>query len=68
MFSNNVGRNRALQNHMALDYLLASQGQRGAIIGQECCTYISDGFQVQQTEITLTERAVEEWQKKEDFS
>lgn len=36
----------ALQNCMALDYLLANQGGTCVIIGQECCTYINDGFEV----------------------
>lgn len=48
-----------LQNCMAIDYLLASQGGTCATIGQECCTFISDGFEVQQSGITLIERAVE---------
>lgn len=52
-----------LQSCMALDYLLASQGGTCVIIWQVCCTYISDGFEVQQSGITSIERAVEEWQK-----
>lgn len=35
-------RNVALQNRMALDMLLASQGGVCHIIGSECCTYIPD--------------------------
>lgn len=45
---------------IALDYLLASQGGTCAILGQECCTYISDWFEVQQTGIIQIERAEEE--------
>lgn len=50
----------AVQNCIALDFLLAGQGGTRAILGQECCTYISDGLKVQQTGIIPTERAVEE--------
>lgn len=32
----------ALQNRMALDLILASQGGVCEVIGTECCTYISD--------------------------
>ncbi|KAM9311527.1 LOW QUALITY PROTEIN: uncharacterized protein PAF06_009345 [Gastrophryne carolinensis] len=32
----------ALQNRMALDYLLAIEGGTCAIIGEECCTWIED--------------------------
>ncbi|XP_038648869.1 uncharacterized protein LOC119963608 [Scyliorhinus canicula] len=35
-------RTVALQNHMALDYLLAKEGGTCAVIGTECCTYIPD--------------------------
>lgn len=50
----------AVQTCMASDYLLASQGGMCAILGQESCTYISDGFEAQQTGIILIERAVED--------
>lgn len=33
-------RTVALQNRLALDFLLAKEGGTCAIIGQECCTYI----------------------------
>lgn len=61
-------RTGALQTRMALDYLPAGQGGAWAILGQECCTVISDGFEVQQSGITSMERAVEEWQKEENSS
>ncbi|GCC24317.1 hypothetical protein chiPu_0002717 [Chiloscyllium punctatum] len=32
----------ALQNRLALDYLLALQGGMCTFAGQECCTYIPD--------------------------
>lgn len=32
----------ALQNRMALDVMLASQGGACAVIGTECCSYVSD--------------------------
>uniref|UniRef100_A0A8C8EI62 Uncharacterized protein n=1 Tax=Oncorhynchus tshawytscha TaxID=74940 RepID=A0A8C8EI62_ONCTS len=32
----------AMQNHLALDYLLSAQGGTCAVIGAECCTYIPD--------------------------
>uniref|UniRef100_UPI00398F6087 endogenous retrovirus group PABLB member 1 Env polyprotein-like n=1 Tax=Pristiophorus japonicus TaxID=55135 RepID=UPI00398F6087 len=35
-------RTVALQNRMALDYLLAEKGGTCALIGSECCTYIPD--------------------------
>ena len=35
-------RTVALQNRLALDYVLASQGGTCAIVGSECCTYIPD--------------------------
>lgn len=50
----------AVQNCIALDYLLASQRAMCAILGQECCTYISNGFEAQQRRIILIERAVED--------
>nr|XP_041567673.1 uncharacterized protein LOC121468294 isoform X2 [Taeniopygia guttata] len=56
------------ENRMALDYLLAGQGGTWAIRGRGCCTASSDGFEGQQSGITLTERAVEEWQKEENSS
>lgn len=56
------------ENHMALDYLLAGQGGAWALMAQECCTALRDGFEGQQSGITLTQRAVEEWQKEENSS
>lgn len=47
-------------------YLLASQEGACVIIGQKCCTYTNDGFDVQQSAITSIERAVEEWHKEEN--
>ena len=35
-------RKVALQNHMALDMLTASQGGVCALVGAECCVYIPD--------------------------
>uniref|UniRef100_A0A3P8Y1U0 Uncharacterized protein n=1 Tax=Esox lucius TaxID=8010 RepID=A0A3P8Y1U0_ESOLU len=35
-------RTVAMQNHVALDYLLAAQGGTCAVIGAECCMYIPD--------------------------
>ena len=35
-------RRMTLQNHAALDYLLASQGGTCAVIGAECCIFIPD--------------------------
>uniref|UniRef100_A0A8C7MKQ8 ERVV2 protein n=1 Tax=Oncorhynchus kisutch TaxID=8019 RepID=A0A8C7MKQ8_ONCKI len=35
-------RTVVMQNRLALDYLLSSQGGRCAVIGAECCTYIPD--------------------------
>ncbi|KAM4702890.1 uncharacterized protein WCC33_011431 [Rhinophrynus dorsalis] len=35
-------RKVALQNRMALDYLLAIEGGTCAIIGEECCTWVED--------------------------
>ncbi|KAM4808155.1 syncytin-2-like [Rhinophrynus dorsalis] len=35
-------RKIALQNRMALDYLLAIEGGTCAIIGEECCTWVED--------------------------
>ena len=32
----------ALQNRIALDLVLAAQGETCAVIGSECCTYIPD--------------------------
>lgn len=49
-----------------LYYLLPSQGRTCVIKGQECCTYINDGFEVQQSGITSIERAVEECQEEEN--
>lgn len=58
----------ALQNDMALDYLLAGRGGTCAIEGKECCTVIRAGFEVQQSVIPWNERAAEEWQKEENSS
>lgn len=52
---------------MALGYLPADQGGTWAILGQKCCTSISAGFEVQQSGITLIERAVEECQKEKNL-
>uniref|UniRef100_A0AAY5KKM9 Uncharacterized protein n=1 Tax=Esox lucius TaxID=8010 RepID=A0AAY5KKM9_ESOLU len=38
-------RSVALQNRMALDLILASQGGVCKVVGSECCTYISDASQ-----------------------
>ncbi|CAI5799434.1 Hypothetical predicted protein [Podarcis lilfordi] len=35
-------RQMAIQNRLALDYILASTGGVCALVGTECCTYISD--------------------------
>ncbi|XP_040288807.1 endogenous retroviral envelope protein HEMO-like [Bufo bufo] len=35
-------RKVALQNRMALDYLLAIEGGTCAVIGEECCTWVED--------------------------
>lgn len=35
-------RKVALQNRMALDYLLTIEGGTCAVIGEECCTWIED--------------------------
>ncbi|XP_051893589.1 endogenous retrovirus group PABLB member 1 Env polyprotein-like [Pristis pectinata] len=35
-------RTVALQNRMALDFILAERGGTCAIVGQECCTYVPD--------------------------
>uniref|UniRef100_W5NLV1 Uncharacterized protein n=1 Tax=Lepisosteus oculatus TaxID=7918 RepID=W5NLV1_LEPOC len=35
-------RTVAMQNRLALDYVLAAQGGTCAVIGTECCTYIPD--------------------------
>lgn len=35
-------RQTAIQNRLALDYVLASTGGVCALVGTECCTYISD--------------------------
>ncbi|XP_028980657.2 uncharacterized protein LOC114840714 [Esox lucius] len=35
-------RTVAMQNRVALDYLLAAQGGTCAVVGAECCTYIPD--------------------------
>uniref|UniRef100_A0AAY5K183 Uncharacterized protein n=1 Tax=Esox lucius TaxID=8010 RepID=A0AAY5K183_ESOLU len=35
-------RTVAMQNRVALDYLLAALGGTCAVIGAECCTYIPD--------------------------
>lgn len=32
----------ALQNHMALDFILVEKGGTCALIGAECCAYIPD--------------------------
>nr|XP_033775848.1 syncytin-1-like isoform X2 [Geotrypetes seraphini]XP_033775849.1 syncytin-1-like isoform X2 [Geotrypetes seraphini] len=53
----------ALQNRMALDYLLAAQGGTCAIIGQECCTYIPDSFSDQQAHITSLDKALQNWEQ-----
>ncbi|CAI5794942.1 Hypothetical predicted protein [Podarcis lilfordi] len=35
-------RQMAIQNRLALDYILASTGGVCALVGTECCTYVSD--------------------------
>ncbi|XP_043384009.1 syncytin-B isoform X9 [Chelonia mydas] len=37
-------RQMVLQNHLALDILLASQGETCALIRQECCVYVLDVY------------------------
>lgn len=48
--------------------LSASQGGTHAILGQECCSDISDGFEAQYTGIILIERTVEDKHKEEHSS
>ena len=35
-------RTMTMQNRIALDMILAAEGGTCAVIGKECCTYISD--------------------------
>ncbi|KAG6921493.1 endogenous retrovirus group 3 member 1 [Chelydra serpentina] len=39
-------RQMVLQNRLALDILLASQGGTCALIGQECCVYVPDVYNI----------------------
>uniref|UniRef100_A0A8C4XL12 Uncharacterized protein n=1 Tax=Falco tinnunculus TaxID=100819 RepID=A0A8C4XL12_FALTI len=58
----------SLQNPMALDYLLASQGGIYALTGRESCAYIDDEFQTQQKGLNSIEREVKEWKRQKESS
>uniref|UniRef100_A0AAY5L3L8 Envelope protein n=1 Tax=Esox lucius TaxID=8010 RepID=A0AAY5L3L8_ESOLU len=53
-------RTVALQNRMALDMILASQGGVCKVVGSECCTYISDASQKVINLVQETNKGIEE--------
>lgn len=53
-------RHMVLQNRMALDLILASQGGVCKVVGTECCTYISDSSSAVHDVITDTEQGIKE--------
>ncbi|XP_059586819.1 syncytin-2 isoform X1 [Alligator mississippiensis] len=40
-----------IQNRLAIDYILASEGGACAVIGQECCTYVNSTFKLVEEQV-----------------
>ncbi|XP_059570933.1 endogenous retrovirus group 3 member 1 Env polyprotein-like [Alligator mississippiensis] len=40
-----------MQNRLALDYVLASEGGACVVIGQECCTYVNSTFELVENQV-----------------
>ncbi|XP_043936728.1 endogenous retrovirus group PABLB member 1 Env polyprotein-like [Protopterus annectens] len=55
-------RTMVLQNHMALDFVLASKGGTCALIGEERCTYIPDNQPEIRSHLKLTEEVAQKAQ------
>lgn len=44
-------RQMVIQNRLALDFVLASEGGACAVIGQECCTYVNSTFELVEDQV-----------------
>ncbi|XP_039978794.1 endogenous retrovirus group PABLB member 1 Env polyprotein-like [Xiphias gladius] len=61
-------RGMVLQNRMALDLILASQGGVCKVLGWECCSYISDASSAVHDVVADTERGIQELHEDHDWN